>query len=132
MDNTNRDSSPFVRRRRQTSIGVITEVDGVADISLVAARHPRHRQIFAALRQRGWQVEVVPADRPPTGRTVVHCDVPRASRERDGKTHVELAFECAPGDWNVVAGERSNVFVMASSAIEAALAIERTCLWRAA
>lgn len=128
----NRESSPFVRRRRNTSIGVITEVDGVADISLVAARHPRHRQVFAALRQRGWQVEVVPSDRPPTGRTVVHCDVPRATPERDGRTHVELAFDCAPGDWNVVAGGRSDVFVMASSAIEAVLAIERTCLWRAA
>jgi len=127
-----RESSPFLRRRRNTPIGVVTEVEGVADVSLVAARHPRHRQVFAALRQRGWQVEVVALNRAPTGRTVVHCDVPRTHFERDGRTHVELAFDCAPGDWNVVAGARSDVFVMASSAIEAALAIERTCLWRAA
>lgn len=46
------------------------------------------------------------------------------------RVHVELAFDCAPGDWNVVAGERSDVFVMCSSPIEAAAAIERTCLSR--
>lgn len=125
-----RDSRPFIRRRKNTPIGIITEVDGVADVSLVAARHPRHRQVFAALRQRGWRVEVVDRDRPPTGRTVVHCDRARDPYEaRDGRTHVELAFDCAPGDWNVTAGERSDVFVLASSPIEAAAAIERTCLF---
>lgn len=120
--------SPLVRRRRRTPIGVITELDGIADVSLVAARHPRHRQVFAALRQRGWKVEVVERGRPPTGRTVVHCDVPAVRSE--GATHVELVFDCAPGDWTVTAGERSQVFVLASSPIEAAAAIERTCLWR--
>lgn len=112
------------RRRRDTPIGLITEVEGEVDVSLVAARHPRHRQVFAALRQRGWRVEVA-SDRPPTGRVVVHCDRARTS-DRDGRTHVELAFDCAPGDWNVVAGTRSDVFVLCSSAIEAAAAIERT------
>jgi hypothetical protein len=44
--------------------------------------------------------------------------------------HVELAFDCGPGDWNVVAGERSEVFVICSIPIAAAAAIERTCLSR--
>jgi hypothetical protein len=122
--------SPIVPRRKRTSIGVITELDGVADVSLVAARHPRHRQVFAALRQRGWRVEVVDRGRPPTGRTVVHCDQPGPAVRAEGATHVELVFDCAPGDWTVTAGERSKVFVLASSPIEAAAAIERTCLWR--
>lgn len=112
------------RRRRSTAIGLITEVDGEVDVSLVAARFPRHRQVFAALRQRGWQVEVA-ADRPPRAKVVVHCDRPRTP-DRDGRVHVELAFDCAPGDWS----ERSDVFVMCSSPIEAAAAIERTCLSR--
>jgi hypothetical protein len=116
-----------VRRRRDTPIGVVTEVEGPVDVSLVGARFPRHRQTFAALRQRGWHVEVVD-DRPPRARVVVHFDRPPA--RSDDRVHVELAFDCAGGDWSVVAGDQRDVFVMCSSAIEAAAAIERATLTR--
>jgi hypothetical protein len=67
------------------------------------------------------------SDRAHGGCTAISQD---PAVRAEGATHVELVFDCAPGDWTVTAGERSKVFVLASSPIEAAAAIERTCLWR--